>query len=290
MKKLLIIILALAAIGALSLLSWRFYGKPDVIPSPTSTPSTSTPLTTTPPTGTEGITIQTPKWNETASSPLKVTGFVDGKNHWAPFEAQAGIVSLYDNTGKLLDSEIMVSLGDWMKFPSYFEANLEFDTSAPSGELVFRNDNASGLPEFDREYRMPVKFEKKMMTLKAFFANTVLDPEISCNKVFSVSREVPKTTAVARAALDELLKGPTEAEKSAGYMTSINPGVKIQSLTISATGTAYVDFDQKLQEGVGGSCRVGMIRWEIVETLKQFPTVKNVVISINGNSEEILQP
>ena len=86
------------------------------------------------------------------------------------------------------------------------------------------------------------------------------------------------------------MKGPTEAEKASGYMTSINPGVEIQSVAISAAGKVRVDFDQTLQEGVGGSCRVGMIRWQITETLKQFPTVKEVVISINGNSEEILQP
>ncbi len=125
--------------------------------------------------------------------------------------------------------------------------------------------------------------------VKAYFNNSKMDPEFSCNKVFAVEREVPKTDAVARAALEELFEGLTNTEKNAGFFTSINLGVKIQSLTIE-NGTAKVDFDEQLEYQVGGSCRVSAIRAQITETLKQFPTVKNVVISINGRTEDILQP
>ena len=100
---------------------------------------------------------------------------------------------------------------------------------------------------------------------------------------------MPKTEAVARAALEELLKGPTDAEKSRGYFSSINPGVKIQSLVIDGSGIARADFSSEL-ESPGGSCRVTEIRSEINFTLKQFPVIKNVIISINGETETILQP
>ena len=126
-------------------------------------------------------------------------------------------------------------------------------------------------------------------TIKVFFNNSQLDPEYSCNKVFSVQRQIPKTQAVARAALEQLLQGPTDAEKAQGFFTSINSGVKIQSLTIQA-GTAYVDFDDQIEFQVGGSCRVSAIRAEITQTLKQFPTVSEVIISVNGRTEDILQP
>jgi len=134
----------------------------------------------------------------------------------------------------------------------------------------------------------PIKPEGKIV-LKAFFNNNNLDPEISCNKVFSVEREVIKTQAVARAALEELLKGPTEEEKSQGFFTSINPGVKIQSLVVD-NGIARVDFDEQLEFQMGGSCRVSAIRAQIEETLKQFPTVNSVIISVNDRTEDILQP
>ncbi len=129
----------------------------------------------------------------------------------------------------------------------------------------------------------------RLLTLRAYFLNNRLDPEVSCTKVFPVERTVPETKAVGRAALEELLKGPTEAEKADGYSTAINPGVGIKRLTIE-NGTARAEFDEQLEFQVGGSCRVAAIRWQIVETLKQFPTVKDVIISIDGRTEDILQP
>ncbi len=125
--------------------------------------------------------------------------------------------------------------------------------------------------------------------VKAYFNNDRMDPEFSCNKVFPAEREIPKTQAVARAALEELLKGATEEEKNQGFFTSINSGVKIQSLSIK-DGVAKVDFDEQLEFQMGGSCRVAAIRAQITQTLKQFPTVDSVIISINGRTEDILQP
>ncbi|MDD3123440.1 MAG: GerMN domain-containing protein, partial [Candidatus Izemoplasmatales bacterium] len=53
---------------------------------------------------------------------------------------------------------------------------------------------------------------------------------------------------------------------------------------------ATVDFNEKLQEGVAGSATVMAIRNQIERTLLQFDYITEVVISINGDSEEILQP
>ena len=131
--------------------------------------------------------------------------------------------------------------------------------------------------------------KKESIVLKVFFNNDRMDPDFSCNKVFPVQRVVSKTQAVARTALEELLKGPTEKEKSEGFFTSINSGVKIQKLTVE-NGVAKVDFDEQLQFQVGGSCRVSAIRAQIAETLKQFSTIQEVVISIDGRTEDILQP
>ena len=131
---------------------------------------------------------------------------------------------------------------------------------------------------------------EEMMIVKVFFGNSIFDPEVlDCQKNFAVERTIPKTVAVARAALEELLAGPTDEEKAEGYFTSINPGVKVQSLIV-AGGIANVDFDEQLEFQVGGSCRVAAIASQIIETLKQFSTVGDVVISINGRTEDILQP
>ena len=52
----------------------------------------------------------------------------------------------------------------------------------------------------------------------------------------------------------------------------------------------YVDFSKELGIGVAGSCRVEAIRSQITETLKQFKNVENVIISIEKETENILQP
>jgi hypothetical protein len=135
----------------------------------------------------------------------------------------------------------------------------------------------------------PGSTDQKTMRLKLFFGNSKLDPEFTCVKVFPVTREAAKTAAPARRALELLFEGPNSEDRSAGYFTSLNQGVAIKSLSIK-DGIAYVDFDKKLEEAVGGSCRVVAISAQIKETLKQFDAVKDVVISVEGRTEDILQP
>jgi len=289
MKKTMVIIIFFIAlvIGLILLIIFDFPGKfwgakptPSQTPSPTPTPAS-------------GIVITSPKPNEVIASPLRITGYVNGDN-WIAFEGQVGVVNLFDAGGRMISSSILAVNGEWMKEPPIeFEAMLMFQKPpTETGSLVFSNENPAGIPENNREFNLPIRFvegPQEKMQVKVFFNNSKLDPEFSCNKVSLVLREIPKTEGVARAALGELLKGPTEEEKAEGYFTSINQGVIIQSLIIE-NGVARVDFDEQLEYQVGGSCKVAAIRAEITQTLRQFPTVKNVIISIDGRTEDILQP
>lgn len=242
--------------------------------------------------GKHGIQVFSPKENEMISSPLKIIGMVKGDG-WTGFEGQVGTVKLFDSSGKELAIGILTAQGEWMQPIIDFETNLFFDYPGDGfGNLIFYNENASGEPERDKTFILPVKLQKSLSektVIRAYFNNSVLDPEYSCSKVFPVQRELPKTQTPATAALESLLLGPTNLEKTAGFFTSINTGVRIQSIAIVG-GVAKVDFNEELQKGVAGSCRVIAIRAQITETLKQFPTVKDVVISINGKTEDILQP
>ena len=83
-------------------------------------------------------------------------------------------------------------------------------------------------------------------------------------KVQPVAREVPKTVAVARAALDELADGPTASEGDLG-LTS-DAATPITTIVIE-NGVARVDGD------VSGA---GLA--QVVYTLTQFPTVKQVEV------------
>ena len=127
------------------------------------------------------------------------------------------------------------------------------------------------------------KTEEEFLEIEVYFGKTGEE------EVFSLKRIIPKTEGVARAAIEELLAGPTSTEKEEGYFSSINPGVSVQEITIK-DGVAKIDFSSKLEEKVAGSARVGAIRLQIEKTLKQFETVEEVIISIDGRTEDILQP
>ncbi len=235
------------------------------------------------------IKVSLPIINQMIVSPLIVRG--EARGYWF-FEASFP-VKILDGKGGVIGQGVAQAQSEWMTENFVpFEAIITFNNpNTKNGILVLEKDNPSGLPENADELRVPVRFnpDLKTITIKAFFNNSELDPEFSCNKVFAVDRQIPETKAVARAALEQLLFGPTQQDKVKGFFTSINSGVKIQSLSIE-NGIARVDFNDQLEFQVGGSCRVSAIRSQIMETLKQFSSVEEVIISINGKTEDILQP
>ncbi len=87
-------------------------------------------------------------------------------------------------------------------------------------------------------------------------------------KVAPVARAVVAGPAVARAALEELLEGPTPEEGPA-VETSIHAGVAVDSVAI-ADGVARVSLNEPLNDDRAYA--------QVVYTLTQFPTVKRVAV------------
>ncbi|HEY1041193.1 MAG TPA: GerMN domain-containing protein [Candidatus Paceibacterota bacterium] len=234
------------------------------------------------------IVPNNPQPNGEISSGIELTG----KANWY-FEGSFPVY-LLDANGVEMTATPATAQGEWMTSElTPYKAVLNYSTpTTPTGTIVLHNDNASGLPENDKEVRIPVKFkeynpDQKLTKVKVYFNNSTQKAE--CEKVIAIERSVPETQAIARAALDELLKGVMSSELKNGYQTSIQSGVKVKSLDIK-NGTATVDFSKELGVNAAGSCHVGAVRAQIEQTLKQFSTVKKVVISIEGNSKDILQP
>ncbi len=238
------------------------------------------------------IRVQTPTPNQTISSGFDLKG--EAKGGWY-FEASFG-GWIEDSNGKKIVVFPVQADGDWMtlNFVPFSEIVTFSPPETSAGYLVLRNDNPSGLPENDRQIVIPVKFATSSVSnisVKAYFTNVLMAgvQNTDCTKVYPVTRSIPKTTSTGKAAIEELLKGPAANEKSDGFSTSLKSGTKLNSLTIT-NGVARADFNEALDERVGGSCLVTSIRSQIEQTLKQFASVKSVVISINGKSEDILQP
>lgn len=183
------------------------------------------------------------------------------------------------------NSPEMGEFGDFSKTIDYFYKKPESENLIIE---VFWHSPKDGA-ELDK-VSIPVKINiKDTEIIKVFFNNINMDPQISCDKVFPVERIAPHTVAPAKKAIELLLEGISSNEANSGYSTNIGYGVKLQKITIE-NNTAKVDFDETLESYGGGSCNVTSIRSQITETLKQFPSVKNVIISINGRTDDILQP
>lgn len=132
--------------------------------------------------------------------------------------------------------------------------------------------------------------EPDTVAVKVYMRMTGFDADESCNTVLPVERTVSSKTAIYRAVIDELVQGPDDKERAAGYVTSLPSGVVLKSVAADADGVVTADFTTSLERGVAGSCRVDAIKAQIISTIRQFPEVRDVVITVNGSAEGVLQP
>lgn len=213
------------------------------------------------------------------------------KGNWF-FEGSFPIY-LQDNNGNLLEVALATAQEDWMSEGKVsFEAQLlQFRWSASgTGKLIFKKENPSGLPENDESIELPIRFpSEEPLQVQIFLGSKVLNPNSTdCSDVFALTRFIPQTNSVARESVEMLLLGPTWKENNEGYFSSIPKNTKLQSINLK-DGVLTADFSKELNQ-VAGSCNVIAIRSQIEKTLMQFPTVKQVIISVNGDSETALQP
>lgn len=299
-------LLALVGVLVVALLIWAVKkpdagntnGVPTTLPpvTNTSTPSTtSTPpaTTSTPPAPTApdgNITVTQPKANDTITSPLTIKGQARVFENTLSYE-------LVDEDGLVLASGFTTALSpDVGQFGPY---SATFTYPKPATETGFLRVFNYSARDGSREntITVPVRFGQQTFpggdqttTVNVYFSNSKKDPNSTfCERTYPVMRTVTSTPRIGRAAIEALLKGPTGAELTQGYRTNIPKGVTLKDLVIE-NRVAKADFNDTLDKNVGGSCRVSAIRSQITNTLLQFPTIDKVEITINGKSEDVLQP
>lgn len=202
------------------------------------------------------IKVSNPGPDQIIESPLFIKG--EARGFWF-FEASFP-VKIFDDNGFLLGVMPAQALGDWMTEDFVpFSASLRFAVpSTPKGKLVLEKDNPSGLQENADELIIPVYFKEAQeipeyfMTVKIFLSDSrfVGEPNFDCSRTIAVERQVPKTSAIARASVEALLRGAIQEEINQGFISSINSGVRIQKLTIdppSGGKTAKIDFNEQLE-------------------------------------------
>ncbi len=129
---------------------------------------------------------------------------------------------------------------------------------------------------------------QQTMTIKLFFPNTKLDKADCAVKVFPVTRTIPKTATVARAALEQLFAGPTSQEKAKGFYSDFSEGTRSFFFSVNVKNkAAYVNLgDPTLTPTMGNfttSCGGSDFFGQVEKTLKQFPAIKTVFYAIKGD-------
>ncbi|MDD4995607.1 MAG: Gmad2 immunoglobulin-like domain-containing protein [Patescibacteria group bacterium] len=102
------------------------------------------------------IRVTSPLEDALVGSPLVVTG--QARGGWY-FEASFP-VRLVDGNGNLLGQVAAAAQSDWMTEDFVpFTASIVYDKpETETGTIILMNDNASGLPENDKEISIPVRF------------------------------------------------------------------------------------------------------------------------------------
>lgn len=165
MRKRIVLVLAMVVLAGLAVLGWQKF-KP-ATPSVPTTPTTSysepvvtpAPVDQTPVVPPQvGLIVNAPKKNNVVTSPLTISGYVNG-DMWNGYEGQVGSVRLLDNAGHVLAQGPLTATTEWTTTTVYFATTLQFTSpTTKTGSLIFRNENASGMPERERQFILPVKF------------------------------------------------------------------------------------------------------------------------------------
>lgn len=243
----------------------------------------------------EGILISSPKSNEKIKSPLKIEGRARG--FWY-FEAQFP-AELYDANNNFLGRAILRAKDDWMTENFVpFEGELSFSPPATSsGTLKFLSDNPSGLPENQKVFEVQVQFEKvPLKKVLLYYYNPERDKSedgnIKCSRdgLVAIEREIPVSKTPIQDTINLLLKGKenlTQADIDQDITTEYPlEGLSLTEVNLKEDGTLILKFNDPLNKTGGGSCRVGILWFQIEATAKQFPEVKKVQFL----SEELFQP
>ncbi|WP_287155474.1 GerMN domain-containing protein [Candidatus Solincola tengchongensis] len=121
--------------------------------------------------------------------------------------------------------------------------------------------------------------EAKTVTLTLYFIKS----EPSDMYLVAQKRTIPYTTAVARAAMEELIKGPSGGD---GLIAAFPGTVKVLDVSIR-DGVCTVNLSKeiltdKAKQGGAGAAMEGLALISIANTLTEFPTIQKVKLLIEG--------
>ncbi len=237
-------------------------------------PTVVTPDTT--PTTTQNAISDVPvvislKPFDVIKSPLHIQGEAPGG--WY-FEATFP-VRIVDANGTVLGAVPAHARGDWMTTSSVpFEADMTFVSPTTSdGFLVLEKDNPSGLPQYDKELRVPVRFETRSISI--LFSNVLATTYCDGNTMDSIGYRktitTPKTMMLPRANMTQ-----TDIAKFvATTATSGQCSEALRQSTFRVKGdTVYISA---MDGWAGISIALCSCKPQVEVNLLRIPGIKNVM-------------
>lgn len=269
-------------------------GEPMVVEETTSTstdiqaPTSSVPIIAT--SAKEGVYKSDDDWT--------VFELRDGNELENPFIFYGTTTAFENNINWRLSDENGVTISEGFSYvnspdigiPGPFEVKAFFDLipATQTGTLEVFEISARDGSEIHKA-SAKVSFTDKSQTIRLYFGNISKAPEgDECEAVYPVERMVVGGDDM-EIAMHELLKGPSLLEENSEYYTSLPNNVPDPKVFYKKD-SVHLEFTEALEYQVGGSCRVLAIRKQIEETAKDASGEEEITISIDGRTEDILQP
>lgn len=156
------------------------------------------------------------------------------------------------------------------------------ETPAPSASpTTGASGSPSGAPSSSASPSTPVE----TMIVRAYY---VLAGAPGVTGLVPTLRIVPKTSGVARAAMEALLDSGTITESYPQISTAIPSGTKLLGISIK-NGVATVDLSREFASG-GGSASSFLRLGQVVYTVTQFSTVRSVLFQVEGQTVTTFGP
>jgi hypothetical protein len=212
-------------------------------------------------------------------------------------DAPVGLIFKIEGSSKLDNGDVFVTIKNRRTGSVYFDGSSSVSGSSRYGDFSFSVNLSSALDISDGDMLDVELFNESESNVRTGGISTTfryaggLSSKIKvyfvrngqCGSVVSVDRLIDASKSAVRSGIEEMIKGPSSAEKEAGFATAISSSVKIRSLELK-DGAVHVDFNAEILKN-GGICGAATIRRQIIEMVTQFPGITEVVILSDG--EEI---
>lgn len=226
--------------------------------------------------GEANIIVDSPKADEAIGLPVAIRGKARVFENTVNYRIK-------NSDGKIImENYTTANSQDMGQFGSFEEIVNYPDPKDNRGSIEVFEYSAKDGSEVNK-IEIPVTFKKiESMDIKIYFGNRKENSnDENCNQVYEVERRISKTQSVAKETLLELIAGTTLEDEDDGFFSEISKEAKINKINIK-NEIAEADFSQELLDGIEGSCEKETIKAQISETLMQFPAVKDVKITVNG--------